>query len=127
METRRAALDDKDKIIAILAIGFCLMTVVVTIQLVTLFQRYGVSPAVSLTEFSVVDDFICDGQVDVSYSLTNTGRDGFAQVEIVADGEVVWRNSYHLARGETRPIQVPLYLNDCVARSYAAQVTSTWT
>jgi len=127
MRSGGATVDDKDKIIAILAIGFCLMTVVVTIQMVTLFQRYGVSPSVSLTEFSVVDAQSCDGQVAVSYSLTNTGREGFAQVEIVSDGAVLWRNSYHLARGETRQIIVPLFLDDCLARTFAAQITSTWT
>ena len=123
----RATMDEKDKIIAVLAIGFLLLTAVVTIQLFVTFQRYGVSPAVSLTEFGVVDAQSCDGQVAVSYSLTNTGRDGFAEVEVVADGVVLFRNSYYLVRGETRPITVPMFLDDCMAHTFAAQITSTWT
>ncbi len=119
-------MDQKDKVIAILAVGFLLLTSVVTVQMVALYQRYGVNPVVYLTEFGVVDAQSCDGQMAVSYSLTNTGRDGFAQVEVLADGAVLVRNSYHLARGETRPVTVPMFLDDCTAHTFGAQVTNTW-
>ena len=120
------ALDDKDKVIAALAVGFLLVTTVVAMQAVFQFQRYGARPIVNLTEFRARFSALCDGNVDVSFLLTNTGRDGFAQIEVLADKVSLFTNNYRLGRGETRPIAESMFVGDCAPHTFSAEVTATW-
>ncbi len=119
--------DEKDKIIIALAVGLLLVTTFGTVGAMVTFQRYGVRPVVHLTDFRVDYGDYCDGRIAFSFALTNEGRNGFAQVQVFRDDELVYVNNYLLARGETRPITELVFLGDCLVHSYAAAVSTTWT
>ncbi len=119
-------MDEKDKVIVILAVGFLVSTTIMATLALTEFGRYGISPNVNLTELRVEDPVFCDGSVSVSYYLVNTGRSGFAEVEILFDEQFVTRNSYYVVRGDSRLVVEPLRLDDCGSHVLSAQVTNVW-
>ena len=121
------AWDDKDKIIVALAVGFLIVTTFSTVGAMVTYQRYGVRPVVHLTDFSVDYGDYCDGRLVFSFALTNEGKNGYAQVQVLRDDAVVYTNNYLLTRGETRAITELVFLGDCALHSYAAGVSATWT
>jgi len=120
------ALDTKDKMIAALAAGFLLITAIAVTQSLVQFQRFGVRPVVYLTDFQVVYDPFCDGSIDVTFYLTNTGRAGFAQVVVTADEESLFTNNYRVASSESRVIVESVFIGDCVPHTFTAGVAATW-
>jgi len=118
--------DEKDKIIATLAVGFLLSTSLAAMLAMTGYLRYGMGPDVHLAEFHAEDELACDGHVSVSYYLANSGKAGFAQVEVVADGVAVLRNNYFVDRGNVRQVLENVYLDDCVSHVFNADITAAW-
>ncbi len=118
--------DGKDKVIAALAIGFLLVTTLSAIQTISQFERYGVRPVVHLTEFRVDYRPLCDGRIAMSFALTNTGRDGFVQIAVLADDVGVYTNNYRVVRGETRQVAEFVFFDDCTLHEFRAEVTATW-
>lgn len=119
-------MDEKDKVLVILAVGFLASTSITVLLVVTEYAKYGISPNVSLTELRVDDPIVCDGSVSVSYYLVNQGRAGFASIEILSDNVVVSRNNYYVPRAEVRFVVEPLRLDDCGTHLLSAHVTSVW-
>lgn len=115
-------MDEKDKIIATLAIGFLLASGMTATLAVAQYQAYGRRPVVQVAEFRVTDFYACDGLVSVSFYLINAGAGGLAYVQIRADDEPVLQNSYYVARGDYRLVQEALFVNDCGARLFSAEI-----
>lgn len=120
------ALDGRDKVIVALAIGFLLVTTLFAIQTVTQYERYAARPVVVLTDFQVDYRPLCDGRIALSFALTNTGRDGFAQISIFSDDADVYTNNFRLVRGETRQVAELVFFDDCTLHEFRAEVTATW-
>lgn len=120
-------MDDRDKIILVLALGFVAsISLFVGVSLIE-FQTYGAAPNVQITEFRVEDLITCDGSLSFLYYLTNTGREGFARVEILSDGTAVIFNNYFVGKGSTRLIVEQLYIDDCRPHVFSAEVARVWT
>jgi|GEM_PF-3863432 len=115
-------MDEKDKIIATLAIGFLLATGMTAALAIAQYQAYGRSPIVQVAEFRVIDFYACDGLVTVTFYLINQGAAGFAYVQIRADDAPILQNSYYVARGDYRLVQEGLFVNDCGARLFSAEI-----
>ena len=118
---------DKDKMIAALAVGLLVVTVLASTNALLVYQRFGARPLVQITEFRVDYGAFCDGKLGISFVLTNTGRDGFAQVEVREDEKSLLTNNYRIGRDESRLITESVVLFDCTTHSFRADITATWT
>lgn len=115
-------MDEKDKVIATLAIGFLLATGMTAALAIAQFQAYGRSPIVQVAEFRVIDFYACDGLVSVTFYLVNQGAGGFAYVQVRANGEPILQNSYYVASKDYRLVQEGLYVNDCGSSLFSAEI-----
>lgn len=84
-------------------------------------------PQISLSDLDVSGEpsFLCVSgrDVEVSFSLHNTGSSGTATVEFTEDGKVLGTNAYFVAGGQSRRV-TETFNRDCEEHTYAARIIS---